>query len=168
MSRINKLTTTLLSFSKTTAPNPEPNDLNKLVKEALTLLSKESHDLQITVKEELAEDLPLLSFDYNQIKQVILNLLINAHDAVDANGVITVKTWQKGNRACLVVQDNGCGILPEIIHNIFNPFFTTKTRGTGLGLAISKRIAREHGGDLTVTSTPGKGSTFTLELLARR
>lgn len=168
VSRINKLTTTLLSFSKTTAPNPEPNDLNKLVKEALTLLSKESHDLQITVKEELAEDLPLLSFDYNQIKQVILNLLINAHDAVDANGVITVKTWQNGNRACLVVQDNGCGILPEIIHNIFNPFFTTKTRGTGLGLAISKRIAREHGGDLTVTSTPGKGSTFTLELLARR
>jgi len=168
VSRINKLTTTLLSFSKTTAPNPEPNDLNKLVKEALTLLSKESNDLQITVKEELAEDLPLLSFDYNQIKQVILNLLINAHDAVDANGVITIKTWQKGNRAFLVVQDNGCGILPEIIHNIFNPFFTTKTRGTGLGLAISNRIAREHGGDLTVTSTPGKGSTFTLELLARR
>jgi len=168
VSRINKLTTTLLSFSKTAAPNPEPNDLNKLAREALTLLSKESHDLQITVKEELAGDLPLLSFDYNQIKQVLLNLLINAHDAVGENGEIKIKTWHQGDKTYLAVKDNGCGIRPEIIHNIFNPFFTTKTRGTGLGLAISKRIARDHGGDLTVASTPGKGTTFTLELLVRR
>ena len=168
VSRINKLTTTLLSFSKTATPNPELNDLNKVIKESLTLLSKEAIDLQITVKEEPAEDLPLVSFDYNQIKQVILNLLINAHDAVGEKGEITIKTWHKGNRTYLVVTDNGSGISPEIIHNIFNPFFTTKTRGTGLGLAISKRIAREHGGNLTVESSPGKGSSFTLELLDRR
>jgi signal transduction histidine kinase len=62
------------------------------------------------------------------------------------------------------VEDDGSGISPEIIHNIFNQFFTTKTRGTGLGLAVSKRIAREHGGDLTVKSIQGKGSAFTLEL----
>ena len=163
VSRINKLTTTLLSFSKTAVPNPEPNDLNKLVKNALTLLSKESPNLQVTVKEELAEDLPLANFDYNQIKQVIINLLINAHDAVSGNGEIKVKTWLRKNRTYLAVEDNGSGISPEIIHNIFNPFFTTKTRGTGLGLAISKRIAKEHGGDLTVTSTHGEGSTFTLK-----
>jgi signal transduction histidine kinase len=163
VSRINKLTTTLLSFSKTAVPNPEPNDLNKLVKNALTLLSKESPNLQVTVKEELAEDLPLANFDYNQIKQVIINLLINAHDAVSGNGEIKVKTWHRKNRTYLAVEDNGSGISPEIIHNIFNPFFTTKTRGTGLGLAISKRIAKEHGGDLTVTSTHGEGSTFTLK-----
>jgi two-component system sensor histidine kinase HydH len=168
VARINKLTTTLLSFSKTATPNPELNDLNKVVNESLILLSKEAIDLQITVKEELAEDLPLVSFDYNQIKQVILNLLINAHDAVGEKGEITIKTWHKGNRICLGVTDNGSGISPEIIHNIFNPFFTTKTRGTGLGLAISKRIAKEHGGDLTVESSPGKGSSFTLELLDRR
>ena len=164
VSRIDKLTTTLLSFSKTAAPNPEPNDLNKLVKDSLTLLSKESPDLQVAVKEELAEDLPLTDFDYNQIKQVIINLLINAHDAVSKNGIITVKTWHEKNRTYMAVKDNGSGISPEIIHNIFNPFFTTKTRGTGLGLAISKKIAKEHGGDLTVESSPGKGSTFTLEL----
>ena len=164
VSRINKLTTTLLSFSKTAVPNPEPNDLNKLVKNALTLLSKESPDLQVTVKEELAEDLPLANFDYNQIKQVIINLLINAHDAVSGNGEIKVKTWHRKNRTYLAVEDNGSGISPEIIHNIFNPFFTTKTRGTGLGLAVSKRIAKEHGGDLIVKSTQGEGSIFTLEL----
>ncbi|MBW2501943.1 MAG: HAMP domain-containing protein, partial [Deltaproteobacteria bacterium] len=164
VSRINKLTTTLLSFSKTAPPVPEPNDLNKLVQDSLSLLSRESPDLQASVKTELAENLPLADFDFNQIKQVLINLLINAQDAVAKNGEITVKTWQQGKRVYLAVIDNGCGISPEIIHNIFNPFFTTKTRGTGLGLAVSKRIAKEHGGDLTVKSTPGEGSTFTLEL----
>jgi len=164
VSRINKLTTTLLSFSKTAELNLEPSDLNKVVRDSLTLLSKESPDLQITVKEELAEDLPLTDFDYNQIKQVIINLLINAHDAVGEYGIITVKTWHRKNRIYLAVKDNGSGISAEIIHNIFNPFFTTKTRGTGLGLAVSKRIAKEHGGDLTVESTSGEGSTFTLEI----
>ena len=164
VSRINNLTTTLLSFSKTASPNPEPTDLNRVVRDSLTLLSKESPDLQVTVIEELAADLPLVNCDYNQIKQVIINLLINAHDAVSKNGEIKVKTWQKKNRTYLAVKDNGSGISAEIIHNIFNPFFTTKTRGTGLGLAISKKIAKEHGGDLTVESTPGEGSTFTLGL----
>ena len=166
--RINKLTSTLLSFSKTAATNLEPNNLNKVVQDALTLLSRENSDFGVTVIEKLAVDLPQLDFDYNQIKQVIINLLINAHDAVSQNGLIKVKTWYKANRAYLSVEDNGSGISPEIIDHIFNPFFTTKTRGTGLGLAISKRIAKEHGGDLTVSSTEGKGSTFTLELLDRR
>ena len=164
VSRINNLTSTLLSFSKTAVPNPEPTDLNKLVKEALYLLSKESPEMHVTLKEALAADLPLVDCDFNQIKQVIINLLINALDAVDVQGAITIRTWHKRNKTYLTVEDNGSGISPEIIHNIFNPFFTTKTRGTGLGLAISKKIAREHGGDLTVESTPGKGSTFTLVL----
>ena len=164
VSRINKLTTTLLSFSKTAEPNPEPTDLNKLAKEALYLLSKESPDMQVSLIEDLAEDLSEVNCDFNQIKQVIINLLINALDAVSEQGEIRLKTWHKRNKTYLSVKDNGSGISPEIIHNIFNPFFTTKTRGTGLGLAISKKIAKEHGGDLTVVSSPGKGSTFTLEL----
>jgi signal transduction histidine kinase len=132
VSRINKLTTTLLSFSKTTAPNLEPNDLNKVVRDSLSLMSKESPGLKVAVNEELADDLPLFDFDYNQIKQIIINLLINAHDAVGDNGIITVRTWQNNKRIYLSVEDNGSGILPEIIHNIFNPFFSTKSRGTGL------------------------------------
>ena len=164
VSRINKLTTTLMSFSKTAVPNPEPNDLNKVVRDSLSLLSKESPDLNVTVIEELEDGLPLVDFDYNQIKQVIINLLINAHDAVSKNGEIKLRTWHTKNKTYLSVEDNGTGISPEIIQNIFNPFFTTKTRGTGLGLAVSKRIAKEHGGDLTVESSPGEGSIFTLIL----
>jgi signal transduction histidine kinase len=164
VSRINNLTSTLLSFSKTAEPDPQPVEINKCAKEALYLLSKESPDLKVALNEDLAADLPLVDCDYNQIKQIIINLLINALDAVDEHGVITVRTWHKRDKTYLEVEDNGKGISPEIIHNIFNPFFTTKTRGTGLGLAISKKIAREHGGNLTVESTPGKGSTFTLVL----
>ena len=164
VARINNLTSTLLSFSKTAEPKPAPTDLNKLVKEALYLLSKESPELHVTFKENLADDLPLVDCDFNQIKQVVINLLINALDAVEEYGVITVRSWHKKNKTYLTVADNGKGIAEEIIHNIFNPFFTTKTRGSGLGLAISKKIAREHGGDLTVESIPGKGSTFTLVL----
>jgi signal transduction histidine kinase len=164
VSRINKLTSTLLSFSKTVEPDPKPADLNKCAQEALNLLSKESPDLKVVLNENLAAGLPLVNCDYNQIKQVIINLLINALDAVDKDGVITVRTWHKKNKTYLAVEDNGKGISRDIIHNIFNPFFTTKTRGTGLGLAISNKIAREHGGDLTVESKPGQGSTFTLVL----
>jgi len=166
VARINNLTSTLLSFSKTAEPNPHQADLNKCAKEALYLLSKETPDLKVTLNEDLAAGLPQVDCDYDQIKQVIINLLINALDAVDEQGMITVRTWHKQNKTYLAVEDNGKGISEEIIHNIFNPFFTTKTRGTGLGLAISKKIAREHGGDLTVESTPGKGSTFTLVLNA--
>jgi signal transduction histidine kinase len=164
VSRINKLTSTLLSFSKTAAPEPTPTDLNKLAKEALYLLSKESPDLQVSLVEDLDPDLPLVDCDYNQIKQVVINLLINALDAVGEQGIIKVKTGRTKNGTYLAVEDNGTGIPPEIIQNIFNPFFSTKTRGTGLGLAISKKIAREHGGNLTVQSKPAKGSTFTLVL----
>ena len=164
VSRINNLTGTLLSFSKTAEPNPEPTNLNKLVRESLALLSKESPELHVEFKEDLAADLPMVNCDFNQIKQVLINLLINGLDAVEEHGVITIRTRRRHNKTYLAVEDNGKGISPEIIHNIFNPFFTTKTRGTGLGLAISKKIAREHGGDLTVESTPGKGSTFTLVL----
>jgi signal transduction histidine kinase len=168
VSRINKLTTTLLSFSKTVEPDTAPNDLNSVAEDSLTLLSRESPDFKVTVKSELAENLPQAEFDSNQIKQLIINLVINAHDAVSDNGNITVKTWHVEDRVCLSVEDDGSGISPEIIHNIFNPFFTTKTRGTGLGLAVSKRIAREHGGDLTAKSTRGEGSVFTLVLPIRR
>jgi len=164
VSRINSLTGTLLSFSKTIEPKPEPSDINRLVNEVLYLLSKETPKLKATLKTELAEDLPLVNCDYNQIKQVVINLLINALDAIDEHGRIKIITGRKRGKTYISVKDSGRGISPEIISNIFNPFFTTKTRGTGLGLAISKKIAREHGGDLTVESTPGKGSTFTLVL----
>jgi signal transduction histidine kinase len=163
--RINKLTSTLLNFARPVQPQPEPNDINTLVEETISLLSQESKEHQVTLEKHLAQRLPLVNCDYNQIKQILINLLINSFDASRQGGTVTVETKCNNGNVLISVEDNGNGIPPENINHIFNPFFTTKTRGTGLGLAISKKIAREHSGDLLVKSTAGQGSIFTLVLI---
>ncbi len=165
--RINKLTTALLSFSKPIQHEPEPQDINIMVAETVRLLEQEAKEQNITIVADLSANLPLLSFDYNQLKQVLINLLINAFDATEEGGKIVVHTKPATGMIHLAVQDFGKGIAPENIKKIFNPFFTTKTRGTGLGLAISKRIAQEHNGDLIVESIPGQGTIFTLMLRSK-
>ncbi|NOZ25908.1 MAG: HAMP domain-containing protein [Nitrospirae bacterium] len=168
VARINKLTTTLLDFAKPVKPEPRPSDINKLVMETLDLLRQESEEQGIMIETRLDREVPEIPFDYHQIKQVLINLLINSFDAVEKNGKIKVRTAMSGRGLLLSVEDNGKGIGAEDMENIFNPFFTTRTRGTGLGLAISRKIAKEHGGDIMVESAPGKGSTFTLFLPLKR
>ncbi len=163
-SRINKLTTSLLNFAKPVKAELTLRDINKLVAEMVSLLREESaeRNIHIELKQEL--DTPVFSFDYNQIKQVLLNLLINAFDAVEGEGHITIETSSLNGNILLSVEDNGKGISEDDMENIFNPFYTTKTRGTGLGLAVSRKIAKEHGGDLIIDSSPEKGCRFTLIL----
>ncbi|GBE36216.1 sensor protein ZraS [bacterium BMS3Bbin07] len=168
MARINKLTTTLLDFAKPVKPDPEPADINRLVKETLDLLRQESEEQGIIIETDLVREIPITPFDYHQIKQVLINLLINSFDAVEKNGRIKVRTTLSGSGLLLSVQDNGKGIGEKEMENIFNPFFTTRTRGTGLGLAISRKIAKEHGGDITVESALNEGSKFTLFLPLKR
>ncbi len=168
VARINKLTTTLLDFAKPVKPDPEPADINRLVKETLDLLRQESEEQGIIIETDLVREIPITPFDYHQIKQVLINLLINSFDAVEKNGRIKVRTTLSGRGLLLSVQDNGKGIGEKEMENIFNPFFTTRTRGTGLGLAISRKIAKEHGGDITVESALNEGSKFTLFLPLKR
>ena len=115
----------------------------------------------------MQEDLPSVSCDPSQIKQVIINLLLNALDAVNGSGTIELSAKKNKNMIEISVKDNGIGIQEQDLPQIFNPFYTTKTRGTGLGLAISKKIANEHEGDLIVKSSVGEGSTFTLTIPIR-
>ena len=95
---------------------------------------------------------------------MLLNLVLNAIQALDGPGSVTVTIDAHNSMASVAVQDTGPGIPPETLPNIFRPFFTTKGHGTGLGLSLAKRIAEDHGGELNVTSKPGHGSTFTLLL----
>lgn len=162
--RINDLTSNLLDFAKPLNTNLVPSDINALVKETVNLLEQDREEQGIQIKTELQESMPVTRFDYNQIKQVLINLLLNSFEAVNADGLITIRTGTSNGTLRLTVTDNGIGIEKESFDNIFNPFFTTKLRGTGLGLAISKKILVEHNGDITVQSTPGKGSTFTLNI----
>ena len=139
-------------------------NINNLVQETANLVHLEARDQNVHIEIITDDAIPTFNFYYNQIKQVLLNLVINALDAVKSGGHIKIQTRASNGTILLAVEDNGQGISMEDRRNIFNPFFTTKTRGTGLGLAISKKIAKEHGGDLQIESAPSKGSRFTLSL----
>jgi len=103
--------------------------------------------------------------DENQVEQVLINLLLNALHAVDDYGLVTVKSTVDAGKGSIILEiaDNGCGIPPDHMKKIFDPFFSTKSNGTGLGLAVSYGIVRNHDGDIWVLSEPNKGTTFIIE-----
>jgi len=167
VSRINALTTTLLNFARPVVPRPRESDLNLIVSDTVDLLEPEAKENGVILRKNLYHRLPPLKVDPDQIKQVLINLLINSLDAIKEGGEVQVSTDARNGEVILSVRDNGEGIPEEVMESIFNPFFTTKTRGTGLGLAISKKIVREHGGDILVESRPGEGSEFRIILPGR-
>jgi len=118
-----------------------------------------------TIKKEFGA-LPLIRCYPQKLSQVFMNLIVNAAHAIEEHGEIAVSTWQKDNAAYVAITDNGSGIPEQIRDRIFEPFFTTKEagKGTGLGLSISYQIVRDHGGEITVESAPGKGTTFSVML----
>jgi len=164
VARINKLTGTLLGFARPVHLEKAPCDINKVISNLGALLDQEATEQNIALDFKLTERLPPTVCDENQVKQILINLIINAFDAMKSGGIITISSGCINDMVFVSVSDTGPGVSPENLRNIFNPFFTTKTRGTGLGLAISQKIARWHGGDLVVRSTLGQGCTFTLTL----
>jgi signal transduction histidine kinase len=135
----------------------------------ILLVSTETKKKQINIIKDYAPNLPPLHIDREQIKQVFLNILLNAIEATIENGKITVKTrsfMKPGGELYLQIEfnDTGCGIPGEYIEDIFNPFFTTKSTGSGLGLSISNQIIQDHRGYIDVESQLGKGSSFFINL----
>src|SRR5947199_6483181 len=143
-------------------------NLNDVVRGALDLVSYRFGVDEITVGGQLDAHLPAVAGDAIKLEQVVVNLLSNAIDALHAINPprrLTVDTWVEDARVSVAVGDNGKGVAPELAPRLFRPFATTKgRRGTGLGLYISRQIAREAGGDLTLTSPPGFGARFVLSL----
>ncbi len=166
--RASKIVQNLLSFARRRKARKEPTDLNALVRRVVELRSYEHHLRNTEVKLDLADDLPQTLVDPDQIQQVLLNLLINAEQAVRdcERGAIAVRSHLRDGTIVLVVQDNGPGIVADALRRIFDPFFTTKQagEGTGLGLTISYGIIDEHGGRIHAESPPGRGAIFTIEL----
>jgi nitrogen fixation/metabolism regulation signal transduction histidine kinase len=167
--RCQDIVTTLLTFSRHRTVSFSPVSLNAVVEDTLKLLRshlKQRNQAKITVRTELCENLPPISGDEHQIKQVMLNLLINAMDAIPGPGRIVITTFQSSNGAiCLSVADSGCGIKPEHLDKLFEPFFTTKRAGKGIGIGLSTcmSIVAKHHGEITVKSEPGQGATFTVK-----
>jgi len=156
----------LLDFSREQEPERELVNVNDIVKSALGIVENEFHIRHVGVQKDLAQDMEEAMLDKNQLEQVFINLLLNALQAVDDNGLVTITTSaDKAKRAIRVeVADNGCGISQEDMEKIFDPFFSTKANGTGLGLAVSRGIVRNHKGDIQVESELTQGTRFMVEI----
>lgn len=162
--RINRIVTDLLETARPKAPQIQAADLNLTVDHALMFAREQAKSKPIQFHCEKSDDLPPVAHDPAQIHQVLLNLMLNAIQAIDGSGIVTITVTQRGKDAAVEVNDTGPGIPPATLNNIFRPFFTTKGHGTGLGLSLAKRIVEDHGGRLEVASMPGHGCTFTVLL----
>lgn len=163
--RIANLIKQLLEFARPRKPNYTKVNVNNELHHVVELLKHQFEKSNIKLNLKFSEDIPSIYADCSQIHQVFLNIIVNAIQAINQNGVIEIETFAKDGYVNIKFRDNGVGILPEHIHKIFEPFFTTKEagKGTGLGLAVSKRIIDEHNGKIEVESTPGKGTVFTVK-----
>jgi len=167
--RISHLINELLDFARPSIPKLEFEDVNSILDGMILLVSTESKKKNVHIEKQYATDLPSVKVDREQIKQVFLNILLNAIEATPENGKITVKTHsflKPGGEPYLQVEfkDTGCGIPQEYLEEIFNPFYTTKTTGSGLGLSISNQIVRDHKGYIDVESQKDKGTSFFINL----
>lgn len=167
--RISSLVNELLDFARPSEPKWELEDINTILDGMILLISTETKKKLITIIKNYASNLPPAQIDREQIKQVILNILLNAIDATSENGKITVKTRsfiKPGGEPYVQIEftDTGCGIPGEHLEDIFNPFFTTKATGSGLGLSISNQIVQDHKGYIDVESQLEKGSSFFINL----
>jgi two-component system sensor histidine kinase HydH len=144
----------------------ETVDLNDVVDQVLDFASAEAAGRKIQVRKGLAEGLPRVKADAARLKQALLNVVLNAHDAMPDGGELIVQTRAGSDGVRLTVTDTGTGIDPEVLHRIFDVYYSTKSGGTGLGLATTRRIIEGHGGSISVESEPGRGTRFTVRLPA--
>jgi two-component system, NtrC family, sensor kinase len=164
--RCKEIVKELLEFSRQSSQQRLPCSLNQTIRQTIDLLGKQALFHNIQVVQNIDPDLPLVEADPNKLTQVLVNLVINAVDAMQGNGTLTLRTHQKSGakQVILEVSDTGVGIPPENLPKIFEPFFTTKEvgKGTGLGLSTVYGIVQEHGGNIEVRSKVGQGTTFIL------
>jgi len=164
--RIGKLVRQMLDFYRFGQIELQAVDLNAALNEVLESSQRRFEEYHIQVERFFAEDLPTVHASRDQMKQVFLNLLLNAIEAMPAGGKLVTRSWRENGRAQIAIRDSGCGIPPENLSKIFDTFFTTKraVHGVGLGLSVCYNIVHQHGGTLEVESEVGKGSVFTIKL----
>jgi two-component system, NtrC family, sensor kinase len=168
--RAGTITKRLLSFSRQSEISIQPIELKELIEEVLTFFEKEAEYRSIAISTEAPEHIPRIESDRGKLQEIFLNLFNNACSAMEDGGHLAIQIRRKDTNSVLVtVTDDGCGIPKEDLERIFEPFFSTKTKkgGTGLGLSLTANFVRELGGTITVESTTGKGTTFSVTLPVR-
>lgn len=164
INRLDSIISQFLRAIRPTRPQLRPENINSIVEEAVRFLALEIKDRDIVVEQELRSDLPLLEIDRDQMKQAFYNVIKNSFEAMKSRGILRIRTDMDESHVIVRFTDTGGGISAENLSRVFEPYFTTKSSGTGLGLLIVRRIVREHGGELSIESSEGKGLTLTIRL----
>ena len=163
--RVNRVVGQLLEFAKPVSVSPKPTLLKELIDNSVRLIEKQARDQNITVATLNSADVNEATIDPDRITQVLLNLYLNAIDAMEPGGQLDVELSQReDNRIEIKVSDTGCGIPGEDLSRIFDPYFTSKSSGTGLGLTIAHNIMEAMGGNITAETRPGQGTTFRITI----
>lgn len=162
--QINRILSDLLETARPKPPQFQVRDIRGTAEHAVMFARQQAITKRIMIELHRDEEIPLVDHDPNQVNQVLLNLLLNAIQAMDKPGSIHVSLRCDGAYALITVADEGRGIPPENLANIFRPFFTTKGHGTGLGLSLARRIVESHAGTILVRSEVGKGTQFDIRL----
>jgi signal transduction histidine kinase len=168
VNRLNTVVSQFLDYARPAGGKIRSQDINTVVLRTISIIAANRMTGNVEIYQELQEGLPQVNIDEQQMLQVMINISLNAIEAMPDGGRLTFKTSKmetaEGPAVCVSIQDTGSGIRPEILKNIFKPFYTTKESGVGLGLAICRRIIREHGGSIRVKSIAGQGSAFVIQL----
>jgi len=167
--RLNRSVTELLNFAKPLPLEAKELDLREVIPDSLKLVDSDARELQVTISHAISPDLPKISADPDRLKQVLLNLYLNALQAMEHGGSLKVRAHRgkKENIVDIEIEDTGVGIPAELLERVLDPYFTTKPDGTGLGLAMVYKIIDEHGGTIKFDSETGKGTTVTVSLPIR-
>ena len=164
VSRLEGMIAEMRDFVKRPSAHKEPGSFEDLLDELVEMFEDTFKEQHIAVKRQKAPHAPVVTFDGQQMRQVLINLFKNALEAMAHGGELSLATRVRPPYLEVSISDTGQGMTPEVRANIFQPYFTTKEKGTGLGLAISQNILEEHGGTIVVDSIPGQGTTFTLKI----
>jgi signal transduction histidine kinase len=162
--RLEDILAQFLQFARGAEINRKPEDLARIVREILEFVEPENQRAGIRQHVDLQIGLPLVLVDETQIKQALVNLLVNARQAMPTGGELLVRLYRQGSEGVLAITDTGVGMRPEQIERCFEVYWSDKRGGTGLGLSTAKRIVEEHGGHIEVLSEAGRGTSFSIFL----
>jgi two-component system, sporulation sensor kinase E len=164
VNRLDSIVTQFLKAIRPSRPQMRPENVNTIVEEAVRFFAPELQDREIVVEQELRSNLPLLQLDRDQMKQAFYNVIKNSVEAMHRHGTLRIGTDLDDTHVIVRFVDTGGGMSAENLSRVFEPYFTTKPSGSGLGLLIVRRIVREHGGELSIESSQGRGLTLTIRL----
>jgi len=162
--RLDSIVTQFLRAIRPSRPQLHPENINAIVEETVRFFAPEIQERDVVVEQELRSDLPPLQIDRGQMKQAFYNVIKNSLEAMKRRGILRIHTDMNDTQVLISFIDTGGGMSADDLSRVFEPYFTTKPSGTGLGLLIVRRIVREHGGELSIESSEGKGLTLTIRL----